>query len=159
MPGGETDQTLPTGSTLFDVVVSGTNIQWYASTTGRNVSTGALPLSTVLIDNTTYYASQTINGNESVERLPVTVHLTLGIEEHHLASLILSPNPVKNNLTITTKTNAFLNSANIYNTLGQLVQVSTNPAESIDVSGLQSGSYFIKITSDKGIATGKFIKE
>ena len=29
----------------------------------------------------------------------------------------------------------------------------------IDVSGLQSGSYFVRITSDKGSATGKFLKE
>ncbi|MCA6422298.1 MAG: T9SS type A sorting domain-containing protein [Flavobacterium sp.] len=29
----------------------------------------------------------------------------------------------------------------------------------IDVSGLESGSYFVRITSDKGSATGKFLKE
>jgi hypothetical protein len=52
-----------------------------------------------------------------------------------------------------------LSSVNIYNTLGQLVQVHTNPTETIDVSGLQSGSYFVRITSDKGSATGKFLKE
>ena len=71
----------------------------------------------------------------------------------------LSPVPAKNVLTITTKQDVVIGSINIYNTLGQLVQVSTNPNETIDVSGLKTGSYFIKIVSDKGTTSGKFIKE
>jgi Leucine-rich repeat (LRR) protein len=71
----------------------------------------------------------------------------------------LSPVPAKDFLTITTKQAVVVSSVNIYNTLGQLVQVNTNPNETIDVSGLQSGSYFVRITSDKGSATGKFLKE
>jgi hypothetical protein len=62
-------------------------------------------------------------------------------------------------LTITAKQDVVISSLSIYNTLGQLVQVSTNPNETIDVSGLQSGSYFVRVTSDKGSATGKFLKE
>jgi Leucine-rich repeat (LRR) protein len=71
----------------------------------------------------------------------------------------LSPVPTKDVLTITAKENVVMTSISIYNTLGQLVQVYTNPNETIDVSELQSGSYFIKIVSDKGSTTGKFIKE
>ncbi|WP_291133235.1 DUF7619 domain-containing protein [Flavobacterium sp. UBA7682] len=71
----------------------------------------------------------------------------------------LSPVPTKNVLNITAKESVVMTSVNIYNTLGQLVQVNTDPNETIDVSGLQRGSYFIKIISDRGSATGKFIKE
>jgi hypothetical protein len=71
----------------------------------------------------------------------------------------LSPVPAKNVLTITTKQAVAISSVNIYNTMGQLLQVCTNPTETIDVSELKSGSYFIKIISDKGTASGKFIKE
>jgi hypothetical protein len=71
----------------------------------------------------------------------------------------LSPVPAKNSLTITTKQDVVVSSVNIYNTLGQLVQVNTNPNETIDISSLKSGSYFVRITSDKGSATGKFLKE
>lgn len=71
----------------------------------------------------------------------------------------LSPVPAKNNLTITTKQNVTISSVNIYNTLGQLMQVSTSPSNNIDVSGLQTGSYFIQIISDKGTASSQFIKE
>jgi len=75
------------------------------------------------------------------------------------SAFTLSPVPAKNRLTITAKQDMVLTSLSIYNTLGQVVQVNTNPIETIDISGLQSGSYFIRITSDKGSATGKFIKE
>jgi uncharacterized repeat protein (TIGR01451 family) len=71
----------------------------------------------------------------------------------------LSPVPTKDVLMITTKESVVMTSVSIYNTLGQLIQVNTNPNETIDVSGLESGSYFIKIISDKGVATGKFVKE
>lgn len=74
-------------------------------------------------------------------------------------AFILSPVPAKDTLHITTKQDITLSSVNIYNTLGQLIQVNTNPAETIDVSELETGSYFIRILSDKGSATGKFIKE
>lgn len=71
----------------------------------------------------------------------------------------LSPVPAKTNLTITNKQNITITSANIYNMLGQLVQVNTNSTETIDVSSLKTGSYFIKIISDKGTTSSKFVKE
>ena len=47
---------------------SGSNIKWYAASTGGS----ALATSTVLVNSTTYYASQTVNGVESTARLAVT---------------------------------------------------------------------------------------
>lgn len=90
----------------------------------------------------------------------VNVYNPLTTTDFDFASVFtLSPVPTKNSLRITTKQEVILSSVNIYNTIGQLVQVITNPNESIDVSGLKTGSYFIKIISDKGTATSKFIKE
>jgi hypothetical protein len=152
-------QSLASGSTLANIVITGTDIQWYASATNKNVTATALPMSTLLVDGMTYYATQTVNGNESLERLPVTVNLTLDVEDNELVSLIYWPNPVKNSLNVKTKQDLKLNSLSIYNTLGQLVQVIKNPNETIDVSELKSGIFFIKILSDKGSVTGKFIKE
>jgi Leucine-rich repeat (LRR) protein len=71
----------------------------------------------------------------------------------------LSPVPTKDTLTITAKQTVEISSVNIYNSLGQLVQVYTNPGETIDVAELKTGSYFIKILTDKGTAGSKFIKE
>ncbi|MGH1387842.1 virginiamycin B lyase family protein, partial [Kordia sp.] len=55
---------------LDDLQVTGTGIQWYAAATGNTT----LPNSTLLADGTTYYASQTIAGVESTERLAITVN-------------------------------------------------------------------------------------
>jgi len=51
---------------------SGSNIKWYAASTGGS----ALATSTVLVNGTTYYASQTVNGVESTLRLAVTATVT-----------------------------------------------------------------------------------
>jgi hypothetical protein len=74
---------------------------------------------------------------------------------------VLSPNPAKNVLNIQTKSVIALSSISIYNTLGQLVLVIPNAKEtsSIDVSSLTTGTYFIKVVSDKGSSNAKFIKE
>jgi uncharacterized repeat protein (TIGR01451 family) len=95
-----------------------------------------------------------------VTNTATTTVAALGNQDFEFGSVFtLSPVPAKDTLTITTKQTVVVSSVNIYNTLGQLVQVHTNPNETIDVSGLQSGSYFVRITSDKGSATGKFLKE
>ena len=74
---------------------------------------------------------------------------------------VLSPNPAKNILNIQAKSTVELSSIRIYNTLGQLVLVIPNAKEtsSIDVSSLTTGTYFIKVLSDKGSSNAKFIKE
>lgn len=72
----------------------------------------------------------------------------------------LYPNPAKNTLNIHAK-DAVVHSINIYNILGQLVLAIPNAENlsSIDVSDLKPGNYFIKINSDKGNASSKFIKQ
>lgn len=58
-------------ASLNDITVSGSNVLWYNSAT----STTPLPLSTVLANGVTYYATQTINNCESINRLAVTINL------------------------------------------------------------------------------------
>ena len=95
-----------------------------------------------------------------VTNTATTTIATLGTPDFVFSSMFsLSPVPAKNVLTITTKHAVVMSSANIYNTLGQFIQVNTNPNEAIDVSGLKTGSYFIRIVSDKGTVSGKFLKE
>jgi hypothetical protein len=71
-PTGAANQTLCNGATLAQLSATGTAIQWYA-----NPSAGTpLASNTILSNGSTYYATQTINGLESVNRLAVTVTLT-----------------------------------------------------------------------------------
>ncbi|OWP86272.1 hypothetical protein BWK60_09720, partial [Flavobacterium covae] len=73
----------------------------------------------------------------------------------------LFPNPASSNVTIDTKSDIELYSVQVYNALGQLVLVVPNAknVKNVDVSGLTSGNYFIKINSDKGTSHTKFVKQ
>jgi Leucine-rich repeat (LRR) protein len=77
------------------------------------------------------------------------------------ANFALYPNPAKNQITLSAKNEMELNSVEIYNTLGQLILVVANAENSstIDVSALLSGTYFVKINTNKGVSSSKFIKE
>lgn len=80
--------------TLNNIIISGTNIQWYdAATDGTQ-----LPNTTSLTDGATYYATQIVNGYESVNRLAITVkrisensQLVDPTTNPTLASLITTP--------------------------------------------------------------------
>jgi uncharacterized delta-60 repeat protein len=71
----------------------------------------------------------------------------------------LYPNPAEEVLNIQTKQGLAINSIEIYNQLGQIVIATTNTINAIDVSSLASGTYFVKINSEKGSANAKFVKE
>ena len=65
------DQTLPAGSTVADLVANGANLKWYdASTSGSQ-----LVDTTTLVTGVTYYVSQTLYGFESSARTSVLVTL------------------------------------------------------------------------------------
>lgn len=68
-PTGSANQTFCSGATIAQLNAAGSNVQWYANASGGS----ALQSSTALTNNTTYYASQTVNGVESINRLAVTV--------------------------------------------------------------------------------------
>ena len=67
-PTGSASQNRTSGQTLADLTVLGSNIRWYSAFTGGAL----LPSSTLLINNVTYYASQTVSCTESAIRFGVT---------------------------------------------------------------------------------------
>lgn len=71
----------------------------------------------------------------------------------------LYPNPANDVLNIQTKQDLQVNSIEIYNQLGQIVLAVTNAVNSIDVADLASGTYFVKVNTEKGSANSKFVKE
>lgn len=73
IPTGDPSQSFCTSQnpTLSNLVVVGTNIKWYDSSTLGNLLTDNTPL----VDSKTYYASQTANNCESANRLAVTASL------------------------------------------------------------------------------------
>ncbi|GAB3720718.1 DUF7619 domain-containing protein [Flavobacterium koreense] len=73
--------------------------------------------------------------------------------------ITLYPNPANSKLNFKVKKDIDVSSINIYNSLGQLVLVVTNPNGFIDVSELKTGSYFVKIISNLGLSNCQFLKE
>lgn len=70
----------------------------------------------------------------------------------------LYPNPVKDILHIKSTNVISVYSVSIYNPLGQVLQVITNPTEEINVTELKTGNYFIKVITDKGTSSSRFVK-
>ncbi|OYU83795.1 MAG: hypothetical protein CFE24_09520 [Flavobacterium sp. BFFFF2] len=67
-PTALSSQSFCASSTVADLVATGTNIQWYASAIGGTPITP-----TTALTNSTYYATQTVGGCESVSRTAVAV--------------------------------------------------------------------------------------
>jgi alpha-tubulin suppressor-like RCC1 family protein len=87
-PAGNTTQTFCSGATVVSLNATGTAIKWYAARTGGT----ALVSSTVLNNGATYYASQTVNGAESADRLSVTVSIPKISTIASLANVALGSN-------------------------------------------------------------------
>ncbi|WP_166925066.1 T9SS type A sorting domain-containing protein [Flavobacterium poyangense] len=169
-PAGEIYQPFTKGQTLADLKVAGTDIKWYTAqsncginnkmTNKGNVdSETILPSTTLLVNGTTYYASQSINGAESSYRLPITVYsATLGLKENELPNLVTYPNPVKDFYTISNTEE--IKEVQVYNILGQL-QFSKTFNENnvkIDFTSLKAGLYFVSVYSGNKKGTTKVIK-
>lgn len=67
-PTGSASQTVCNGATLANLTVTGSGINWYSSSADGS----SLPPTTLVNNGATYYASQNVNGIESVDRLAVT---------------------------------------------------------------------------------------
>jgi len=158
-PSGDRFQSFTQGQTLADIVVIGSNIQWYADATANRKASSPLPLNTLLVSNTTYYASQTINGFESPTRLPVTVQVALSNHSFAFKDLQVSSNPVIELLTI--KSKEIVKKVTVYNTLGQEVyHKEGNGLEfKLDLSNLVSGNYFVKVASENKQQVLKVVKK
>jgi len=153
-PIGQTLQLFTEGETLADLDVMGDNLKWYQTETSQEV----LPLTTLLVNGTTYYVSQTIDGAESA-RLNVTVTLPLGVSTNKFASLSYYPNPVKDVFTVSN--NNDIDTLGVFNIMGQQVvfKAVNNTNATVDFSALNSGIYFVQLSSGGSQRTIKVVKE
>jgi hypothetical protein len=155
-PTGETLYGYMFGDTLANIPVEGENIQWYATET----SDTPLPMTTELTNETTYYATQTIDNQESAARLTVEVYsIIMGSESNAFTTLSYYPNPAISMLNIENANG--IETVSIINTLGQAVftkAINSNSTQ-VDVSSLSKGIYFVTVTSGNASKTVKIIKE
>src|SRR5690625_4118568 len=90
MPTADAEQTFETGETLATLEVDGRDLRWYADVDKAT----ELPMTTELIDDTTYYVTQTLTG--LCESKPLAIHVTetLGVMEVVFENIKIAPNPV-----------------------------------------------------------------
>lgn len=99
--------------------------------------------------------------------LPVTTNTTITTVQNSLllvenlsntdSKFYIFPNPVKDILNI--KTNEKIKYLEIFDMNGRLIQSIISPQKQVNVSELTKGTYVIKIISEKGSVTEKFIKQ
>jgi Leucine-rich repeat (LRR) protein len=90
-----------------------------------------------------------------------TYKTTLGVSDFDFSKYVsVYPIPATTVLNISSKNNIEIQSIAIYDVLGKIVLAipNTEKTTSVDVSNLRTGNYFVKIKSDKGSSSMKFIK-
>ncbi|WP_263601343.1 T9SS type A sorting domain-containing protein [Chryseobacterium sp. PET-29] len=161
-PTGTSPQNFAPGSTLSALVVTGQNIKWYASSSDAQNHVNSLPLSTALVHNTTYYATQTVGSCESIASLAVVaINTTLGVADNTKtkSQLQIYPNPVRDILNFSGQ--EVITKAVIFAADGRRVTEKKlqSGERSIDVHALPQGVYLIQVFTDNGMQTFKFIKK
>ena len=127
------------GETLDIVLDNTTNMQQFLNSVNFTVAN-------VLFDP----EADLISKNNSV---------TLGIDHVQLeASLFLYPNPVSQTLNIQKPESLDISKISIYNTLGQLVLQQSNISNTINVSTLVSGLFFVQLQTNKGQINKSLLK-
>ena len=83
--------------------------------------------------------------------------MPLGISNQKLLGVSIYPNPTSGLVSI--QEVKYLKSLELYSITGQLVKSIKTSVNKFDISSLQSGVYFIKITTAEGYATKKIVKQ
>jgi hypothetical protein len=157
-PTGESFLALEKNKTLADLVVTGQAITWYPSATDAINRSNAMSPSQILVDNQSYFATQTLSDCESTEFLSVTVSIITSLETTKVV-LTYHPNPVKNYLELSRART--IGNVTVQNTVGQVVfSGELKSAEGvIDFTGFSSGIYILRIGEGLESEVVKVVKE
>ncbi|CCB68903.1 Protein of unknown function precursor; putative adhesin [Flavobacterium branchiophilum FL-15] len=160
-PTGSTTQTFVEGHTVADIMVttlSGATVNWYASAADAAAGTNAIPTTTVLANNTTYYVTQTV-GSCTSTALAVTITVTLKNDSFDSKAFTYYPNPTFDVLHLN-YSNA-ITKVKVTNMIGQeVISIYPNATTAqLDLSSYAAGTYFVEVTADTVSKTVKVIKK
>lgn len=162
-PTGDAIQSFNTGDNLSVLVVSGQNIKWYATAQNAVEHSDELPLNTSIINDTTYYVTQTTGSCESPSPLAVKAYNpSLSVNDPAKSDLTftLSPNPVIDVLHLNSETG--IDKIVIFDINGRkLLEKKLDDDDKINVESLAKGIYLIQIFTQNEVKTKtlKFIKD
>ncbi|WP_179019982.1 T9SS type A sorting domain-containing protein [Winogradskyella forsetii] len=150
----------------FDVTTTGDyTIHTLVAETTDNTDPNYLDLSVIDFGMTTGGDVLTLVGDNDlcasldVTGAPITVDDNLSIDDVNEASFTYHPNPVKNALTLNAQNT--IEQVAVYNMLGQevLTAMPNSVDSDLDMSNLQTGTYFVKVTIANITKTIRVIKQ
>jgi hypothetical protein len=137
--------------------------RWDASNNPGYTGTGWTEITLNNYTATSKFAiyGESTNSDEDIDFFVDNFRITsssLGVEDNSISLFSYFPNPVNNVLSI--KAQASIDSITVYNMLGQTVVRSTpnTTTTAVDMSGLQTGAYFVQVAINNSIETVRVIK-
>jgi len=88
----------------------------------------------------------------------LTINRTLSTDSFFKDNLEIYPNPISNILNISTKTNLTIEAIQITDMNGRIIKETRQSTNTINTSELNTGVYFLRITTNQGAGTTKIIK-
>ena len=152
------DVSTTTSGLTITANATGATYNWIDCNTGNSIAPAETGINYTATANGDYAVVVTV-GNCSDTSACVNVN-TVGVNDHNnlTDNITIYPNPATNKLTIENE-NLKINSTLIVNISGKIVKEITTNTDTIDVSNLIKGIYFLQIQTDNGSVIKKFIKE
>lgn len=144
--------------TIIDLTMDQPNVIWFISYLDAINGTNPLQSNMPLVNGQTYYG---VISSGNCRSLPtaVTVEILLSNSTLDMTNLSIYPNPVINELNISY--NEKINKVEIYSLLGQHIKYYEIEDEktTLDLSGISTGTYLLKIYVNEKNHTLKIIKK
>ena len=178
--GNESPFTTPvqfttTGATTFIITASAIGSGTITPTGAVTVTAGADQLFTfspatgnivvsLLVDNqNTPFTNNQYEFTNVLANHTIVVEFGVGIEDHTISNLVsLYPNPTSSIIELKiNQTQLKVRECQLYDIYGKLIKVIIVSEENtkIDVSDYASGVYFVKMNTEMGVITKKFVKK
>ncbi len=159
-PEGNTVQGFDEGDTVASLTISVSGdvvVNWYVMNESEELV--SIDPTTVLVDEETYYVTQTLGNCES-EPLAITVDEELSSVVFEAAALKVYPNPADTMITIADA--GMIDKVEAANLLGQTVLSRIVNAETVqlDISALAAGTYILNVQLQNGaVKSVKIVKQ
>jgi hypothetical protein len=156
-----TIEQTPTTSATADAsnvltATGGTTFQWINCTNNQAINGANSATFTPTVNGT--YAAIVGNGTSCDDTTNCVTISTIGMNEISTISIKSYPNPTNNEVTLTFDSNEA--QVIVYNTQGKLIQTKTiHSGEQVSLKEVETGVYFFEVTTEKGRAVKRVVKE
>ncbi len=108
-------------------------------------------------DNSPIFAWDTDGDNTYLDNILFADEIFTGIQEQKADDFTIYPNPATRQFYMDNKNGTSISEVNIFNQVGQQVLHALNPANPLDISGLENGIYIMEIISNQSASREKLI--